>query len=459
MNTSRDRTTNAAASRSNAKATIGVILALAVLSGWVVSGCSSRSAVTGEVRPATRPITASEFSAPTAAAGPQAPVKADEDVEPKAMATARPLRTGPFSASEGLLDVAVEPGEPALGARTPDPSGPPVFVDAKVGDVNNRAIYASAFLEDMIDRLKAKYEEMRKANPRLAKQAWRQFAKGEIERKLDSIIEDEVLRAEALNQLQPEQKAGFFNWLQSVRSEVVAENRGIEAAANENLSAQNGTSLDQTMRNREQQELIKFILQTRIYSRANVSWRDIQLAYEKNYDMFNPPPIASFRIFTVPEKDVKEIERILAELQGGKDFDEVADEQTKIIDEKDKYLDRPYEGEYSQADLLGPKELNEEVRKLVPGRWVGPIMFRGSAYWIKLERIWKVSEDLYSAQLYLESRLSQGKNEYEKYKFVDRLKKRASYTDVEVMTARLLALAEDRVFGFDSTTTTSTRPK
>lgn len=435
-----------------------MILALTVLSGWVVSGCSTRSAVTGEVRPATKPITAAEFSAPTAAAGPQSPVEAKEDSEPKAMA-ARPLRTGPFSASEGLLDVAVEPGEPALGARTPDPSGPPVFVDAKVGDVNNRAIYASAFLEDMIDRLKAKYEEMRKANPRLAKQAWRQFAKGEIERKLDSIIEDEVLRAEALNQLQPEQKAGFFNWLQSVRSEVVAENRGIEAAANENLSAQNGTSLDQTMRNREQQELIKFILQTRIYSRANVSWRDIQLAYEKNYDLFNPPPIASFRIFTVPEKNVEEMQRILAELKGGKDFDEVADEQTKIVDEKDKYLDRPYEGEYAQADLLGPKELNEEVRKLVPGRWVGPIMFRGSAYWIKLERIWKVSEDLYSAQLYLESRLSQGKNEYEKYKFVDRLKKRASYTDVEVMTARLLALAEDRVFGFDSTTTTSTRPK
>jgi len=372
------------------------------------------------------------------------------------VASTRPLRTGPFSASEGLLDVAVEPGEPALGARTPDPVGAPVFVDAKVGDVNNRAIYASAFLNDMIDRLKAKYAEMYKANPKLAKAAWKQFARDQIQQKLDGIIEDEVLRAEALNALQPEQKAGFFNWLQSVRSEVVAENRGIEAAANENLSAQNGTSLDQTMKNREQQELIKFVLQTRIYNRANISWRDIQIAYEKNYDLFNPPPIASFRIFTVPEKNVQEVQKIVAELQGGKDFDDIADEKTTNLDEKDKYLDRPYEGEYSKAELLGPKELNEEVRKLVPGRWVGPIMFKGSAYWIKLERIWKVSEDLYAAQLYLESRLAQGKNDYEKYKFVDRLKKRASFTDVDIMTARLLALAEDRVFGINSGMTSTT---
>ncbi|MBX3381577.1 MAG: peptidyl-prolyl cis-trans isomerase [Phycisphaeraceae bacterium] len=425
---------------------IGAVLVLV----WV-SGCSSQSAVTGATRPATTAITASQFRAPAAAAGPQPAEKSEQVEDQPEIASTRPLRTGPFSASEGLLDVAVESGEPALGARIPDPVGPPVFVDAKVGDVNNRAIYASAFLNDMIDRLRAKYEEMYKANPRLAKAAWRQFAREQIQQKLDGIIEDEVLRAEALNQLQPEQKAGFFNWLQAVRSEVVAENRGIEAAANENLSAQNGTSLDQTMKNREQQELIKFVLQTRIYNRANVSWRDIQIAYEKNFDLFNPPPIASFLIFTVPEKDTKEIDRVRAQLEAGVDFDEIANEKSQFVDEKDRLLDRPFEGEYSKADLLGPKELNEEVRKLTPGRWVGPIAFRSSAYWIKLERIWKVSEDLYDAQLFLESRLAQTKNDYEKYKFVDRLKKRASFTDVDVMTSRLLALAEDKVFGINST--------
>lgn len=322
-----------------------------------------------------------------------------------------------------------------------------MFVDAKVGDVNNRAIYASAFLNDMIDRLKAKYEEMYKANPRMAKTAWRQFARAQIQQKLDGIIEDEVLRAEALNQLQPEQKAGFFNWLQAVRSEVVAENRGIEAAANENLSAQNGTSLDQTMKNREQQELIRFVLQTRIYSRANISWRDIQIAYEKNYDVFNPVPIAFFRVFRVPLRDTKEVDRIKGLLASGTEFDEIADEKTAMLDEKDRLFSVEVEGEYAEAKLFGPKDLNEAAHKLVPGQWAGPITVNDSAWWVKLERIWKVGEDLYDAQLFLENRLAQTKNDYEKFKFVDRLKKRASYTDVDVMTARLLALAEDRVFG------------
>ncbi|MFO0860442.1 MAG: peptidylprolyl isomerase [Phycisphaerales bacterium] len=432
---------------ANAKSTGAAILAAGLL-----SGCMSESKVASAVKPAEKPISLAEFRAPAAAAGPQTapatPIRQiDEEEATEEVGPARPLRTGPIAASQGLLDVSAEVGEPALDTTNPKPVGPPVFVDAKVGDVNNRAIYASAFLEDMIDRLKAKYEEMQKANPKMAKQMWRVFAKNEIQRKLNGIIEDEVLRAEALNTLQPEQKAGFFNWLQTVRSEVVAENRGIEAAANENLSAQNGTSLDQTMKTREQQELIRYILMTRINNRANVSWRDIRMAYEKNYDLFNPDPIASFRVFTVSERDKAEIQRVTDELAKGTPFDDLADSKTTGTDEKDKFLNRAFQGEYSKAQLLGPKELNQAVQKLSPGEWVGPIMYRGSAYWIKLAHVWKVNEDLYAAQLFLEGQLIQTKNDFEKYKFVERLKQRASFTDVDVMTNRLLALAEDRVFG------------
>ena len=417
----------------------------------LLAGCGS-SFTDGDSKPANTRVTAADFRSQMSAAGPQTEEKAPEEGLTEAPPPSGVKRKGISSVTtataEGMLDVSVEPGEPSLTATTPTAKGAPVFVDAKVGDVNNRAIYASAFLEPMIDRLESRYAELKAANPKTALTQWRLFAKDLIRTKINAIIEDEVLRAEALNSLQPEQKAGFFTWLQSVRSELVAENRGIEAAANENLSAQNGTSLDQTMKAREQQELIKYILYSRVYSRANVSFRDIQNAFEKNYELFNPNPVAFFRMFSIPVSDQAKIDKVKSELAGGKEFDDVADEIAGSEEAAERQLNGyQFDDEYSKHDFFGPKEFNEAAHGLTPGKWAGPIAFRNSMYWIKLEHILKMSEDLYQAQLYLENLLVDNRQKYERMKYVDRLKSKATFTDIELMTNRLLHYAEERVLG------------
>lgn len=410
---------------------------------------------------ATTKVSANDFKSPTSAAGSVGGTNAGKGETAPTIAadTVKPLRSGPVSASDGIFDAAAEVGAPELDNSTPKEVGAPVFVDAKIGDVNNRAIYASTFLEEMSDRLTTEYAKLVKADARRGKAAWRRLATEEIQRKLNGIIEDEVLRAEALNSLKPEQKAGFFNWLNTVRSEVVAENRGIEAAANESLSARDGGTLDQYMKNREQQELINFILQTRIKARVNTSWRDIQLQYERQYREFNPPPLAYFRVLSVNTKDAAEVKRITDALASGTDFNKLADEKlpprkAKADDDvapdeeeqdAEKFLIASFEDEYEKHDFFGPKELNEAVHPLQPGQHTGPIEVRNTAYWIKLEKIQRMSMDLYNAQIGLDYSLTGGRFNYEQRRFVEKLKRRASFTDFETMTRRLLEILEERV--------------
>lgn len=422
-------------------------------------GCSSTSPARS-----SRSLSAGDFASPTAAAGPQTPAPSDAaPARPAAppRVTAAPIDregqpatlTGPVGASEGLADVESSVGAPALEATEPRPLAEPIFVDAKIGDVNNRAIYASAFLDRIIDQLRADYLELRKANPRTALAQWRPRAAAEIRRELESIIEDEVLRAEALSSLQPEQKAGFFNWLNTVRSEIVAENRGSATAANENLSAATGESLDRYMKKREQQALIRFILDTRINTRANVAWRDIQFAYEKNNAIYNPPPVAHFRTISVPSDRKEEIQRITDVLASGADFELVAAERNPRGNPDANLVSLQFEGDYATHEFYRIRELNEALQKLSPGQVGGPVNTGRITYWFKLVKIERLSQSLYDAQIALEHSLTDSRQRFERKKFVERLKQRASFTDVDVMTQRLLVLAEERVL-----TTASTAP-
>jgi hypothetical protein len=77
-----------------------------------------------------------------------------------------PTRTKPVSIAEKPAErpmpVAAEPGAP-VAAVDASPKGDAVLIDAKIGDVNNRAVYASGFLEPMEAALRAEAVRLMKA--------------------------------------------------------------------------------------------------------------------------------------------------------------------------------------------------------------------------------------------------------------------------------------------------------
>ncbi len=251
--------------------------------------------------------------------------------------------------------------------------------------------------------------------------------------------------------------------MRQLQNEFISKSYGSRAAADEKLQTKEGISaaqgvtpedeeiaknsgnVDEWTKAKEQQELITFQLAKQIYRRLNVSWRDIQLGYEREFDVFNPPPAAQFRLIRVEKKKNDQIEKIQTALLGGTDFADVAafPENLNKPDEAG-LVRRVFEKEYAVSEFFGIPALNDKAHGLKPGEWSGPIEVESSVFWLKLERIDRRSMDLYDAQLTIERELQNKRVQEAKARYIDRLKQRASFTSIDEMTERLVRVTVER---------------
>lgn len=352
---------------------------------------------------------------------------------------ARPELTGPVGASEGIRDAVARPGEPP--ALTPaDAAGSEVLVEVKVGDVNGRPVFAGSFLEPMGDRLRAEARTRRLPE-------WRTWARSEIERELRTFIEDELLRAEALATLTPEQREGFLAFVRDMQRRFQAQNRGSREITAQRLYETEGRTFDEWSKSAQERELIRYELATKIERRVNISWRDIQQSYERNFEVFNPPPRYRFRMIQVPAQNADQVAEVTRRLGEGESFAALAgSELNRWNRDKGGLEERELRGAAAEAQFFANAQLNEAARGLSPGQTAGPFTLGGSSAWLHLEGIEQVSRTLYEAQLRIESVLRQTRTEAERRRYIQRLRGRATITEERQMVDSLLRVAEERYF-------------
>ncbi len=448
-------------------------LAAAAVLALAAGGCG-----TGRTSPLpTTTVTARDFAAPNADPAVLADLPPDTQQIPPGTQRSGSIAdapgvvlTGPLAASEGILDVTAVPGAPAPGsivamdgvalaatqgegngasegagegaaasADQPPAAVASVFVDAKIGDVNGKPIYATSFLEPLAARLRAEAEKMPRAE-------WMKFARERIREELDRFVEDELLRAEAMASLTPEQKQGLFAFMNRLGQDIQSQNYGSRERANRRLYETEGKSFDQYLEDRRQRELIQFQLAQKVYRRVNVSWRDIQLTYERFYDEFNPPPTAVFRVVQSPADDDARVGAIRAHLDSSAPFEALAKDNALNGYKPDTggLEERRFSGAMSEAEFFANPTLNDAARALEPGQTAGPLTLGTSLYWIHLESLEQDSLPIYEAQLQLENRLRELRVNFEKNKYLRRLRDRASMTDLNQMVDRLVEIAADR---------------
>ncbi|MFZ4576086.1 MAG: hypothetical protein ACOYN0_17005 [Phycisphaerales bacterium] len=350
--------------------------------------------------------------------------------------------TGPIAASSGIVDAVANPGNPQLAPQAATVADS-VLVDAKIGDINGRAIYASEFLDPMSDRLRAEAAKQ----PR---DQWMKFARTEISRELDAMIEDELLTAEALASFTPEQKAGFFAFVQGLSRRMASENLGSRTLTDKRMRESEGKSLDEMVAQRRDTELVKFQLQERIYKRVNVSWRDILQTYDRYYDEFNPAPKFRFRLIQLNKDNAAGIEKVTKGLGAGESFETLAisDDNLAYFANKEQKAIR----EVSRAEdpaktvFFVNKTLNTEAAGMSVGEVRGPFPTDPTVTWMKLEEMSEEHVELYDAQLRIETFLRSARNDVERRRYVARLRQRASITDDREMAGRLLEIAADRYY-------------
>lgn len=334
--------------------------------------------------------------------------------------------------------VSVRPGPPPTPTTVGSPVETPVLIDSKIGDINGKPIFATQFLEPLAERLQAEAAQMPPAR-------WETFAKEQIQRRLEEIVTDELLRAEALSRLTPEQKQGFRALLESMRGDLARESGGSSALARRRLAQDQGITEEEFIRQREQEQLIRHTIIREIESRVNISWRDIRQRYQRDWKVFNPPPSVTLRLIRIPTENSGAVEAVNAALGAGKPFDEVcAGSETNYKPEEGGLDQFALNGPFEEAEFYGAQVLNDKAHLLTPGEWTGPFELGSQTAWLKLEGITSDSVSIYDAQLGIQDRLTTERRNEELKRYMGRLEKRASFTSMAEMRDHLYEIARVR---------------
>ena len=351
-------------------------------------------------------------------------------------------------ASGGVTDAVAGTASPVLDPRAEvTPVGEPAFVDALVGQINGKPVYASAFLAPMDAQLRAEAEKAVAITP------WLAATERQIRQRLEQQVRDELFLAEARASLSSEERQGLINILQNIREDIARGFQGSEEAATEQLMLEENKDLEAKARDERDKLLIRTLVARQIQPRVNVSWRDVQKEYNRNFEAFNPPPKAVVRMIWASRSNPQaadEIAKALAADPSSENFAKLAaDRRVNDFSAGTAGLLEPVQfeaGKLAEAKLLGEAVLNDAAVKLSPGQIAGPIT-RGNGVkaWVLMERIdQEPARTLEEAQLEVAAALRERRFGQEASRFFGRLMEQGSKTDERLMVQRLLIIAADR---------------
>jgi hypothetical protein len=316
--------------------------------------------------------------------------------------------------------------------------GQTVVVDSLIGQVNGRPIFADEILAPIMDQLNAEY----------TRQAWPRFQQMVIRlvsQQLKSVLYNELFLAEARATMTEQQQTGFLAWMNNFRGEEIGRRGGVQAEANRQLLAEEGKTIDEFMKQQEEQQLIQHLMNQRVKPNTLVAWRDVQRAWDARQDEYNPKSTVTLgRIRVRTEDNAEQIKLINDELKAGEPFSVVA-----------ASAGMPDDGVWQTFDLgpggVGDIEIADFYKEHLSSLEVGqssPSFERGTrTIWISIVAIDKpeghtLFEPAIQRALYSEiysRRLSEAQAE-----FIDGILQRGIYDDIDKMEEKIVAIALSR---------------
>lgn len=423
-----------------------VALAAGLVAGF--AGCSG-SVLDPSLSP-PREVTLEDFSRPEAK--PEVVIEIPAEVYSPAVeieSTVETLPDGVRVASEReVVEVATPQGTVVPTVAQSDrvlieslPVGRNWPVESLVGQINGRPIFAGEFLAPIEDRLLRIAASPDRAEAR----------RGIVElvrARFEEFVDSELVISEAESGLSPEQKQGLFAWLTNLREEEIARRGGSTASAEESLLSQEGLSLEAFMSRRRDIALASDLLRRKIDSRVIVSWRDVELEYQRREKELNPPGLIRIGRIRLTERSdgAEKIAETKARFEKGELFTEVATS-----------LGLPDGGFWREFPLtdqgLAGLDLSEEFRATLASAPTGqagpPIDRAGAATWLAvLAEVRPAPVSLFDpgVQLMIREALRNQRFGIEQQRYLQSLRRRWVSDDINVMRERLVAIALDRYF-------------
>lgn len=353
-------------------------------------------------------------------------------------------------ASEGLGNVTLFPGPPAVTPPTAAQAaaaGTPVSVDAMVGFLNGKPVFASRFLAPLDAQMKQ--EARRSRNPRDFQRA----AAAIIINALRTQLENELLVAEGLASLAPEQRQGLRFFLDQFRQGVISELGGTPVAAEERLREREGVDLRQKEQTFRDQALVDLVIERNVRSKVNPSWADVVREYERDPDRFAARSVAAFRVVRVPSTDTAGIKAITDALAAGRSFEDTAREDANIFNRAEGgKIETDVKLPYGESPIFVNATLNEAAKRLQPGLMIGPFTLDNAQTWLTLEQVRTIpARTLADADLQQElfKDVTDRRRSAEFERYMTRLIRQGTQTDLQEMTSTLTLIATERYIILD----------
>lgn len=424
----------------------GTLRTAAVLLAAFLAGCTGRA---NDQRVGLRPA---DFAAQPSPDAPGIDLGSSPTLEP--VQRPEPIDAGRFASGDVVLVPApVEATALPVGPQ-PEPASEPqrpavVLLDVKVGEVNNKAIFAAEFLDPLAQRLRAlAYQDVDTPDGGTVAElvplaAWQRQASAIITEQLEIFITNELVIAQGLASFTPAQRAGLRNFLGLARGDLERRSGGSITRAVRTLGT--GQTLSEYLQEVRNRQLINRFGDD-LRRSVVVTRSDVERAYLQRYGNDRKPSNMTFREIRVRLDDEQSAARIARQLSRGEPFAEVATDEANTSRRSEGGLWPPisFTGEFDEATFFpSDPELDEALRGLTPGEWAGPIESDRYTHWIYLDGIEVGYKTWAEAQSELRAELYDRRLEEAYQREMARLFEQAGLEDRAAMQRELLAVATE----------------
>jgi hypothetical protein len=382
----------------------------------IIAGCASNAQ---RARPRT--ITLGAFAATESQ--PRIPAVSPPGSEPESSASQPSATQSASSSPLAASPVEIEPGQP-------------VIIDRVIGQVSGRPIFADALLNPIADQIR---QEARRRSP----EDFDRWIQQRVIDRLQEVILNELLLAEAEAALTEQQQQGLLAFLRDFQEKKLAEERGSRSQLERELQ-QEGMTPEKLVEFEKNKVLLQNLLSEKIQPRVIVSWKDIEREYERRKSEFNPSArVTLTRIRLDNQTQSVQIDEVKARLAKGEEFSAIA-EAVGVPD--GGAWDTFATGPGGVGDI---PDLNEAYRSALMGLQEGqttqPIELSGRTQWIHVAKVEQPQgKTLYDVQRELHFELRVRRQNQERERYLRTLFDKGIYSEIDQMARRLLAVAQLR---------------
>lgn len=338
-------------------------------------------------------------------------------------------------------DESVNRGRPVV-PNVPDPTDEPLpadngyALDAMVGQINGRPVYASQIFQQIGQE---QLERLGSENDRLT---FKREVRNILANHLRSRISDALIVAEAEASLTEREQMGLLALIQMEREKLIAEAGGYLAGAEANVRDMGYAGIDDYLETKRREKLVdQKYLQEKLLPKIQVTRRDVEAYYRAHPEQFNPPPRIALRMILVMDQDAAE--QVSQALESGEAFDAVAQAHSRFKPDDGGFGE--FESQLSEFSGFGLEPLNQAVRQLAPGQRSDRIELDNGYAWVKLIDVQqRPGKRLSEVYLDIENRLRAARFHELQREYVTDLLERGNYTPIPQMLDMLVDVAMAR---------------